>query len=145
RRLEALAAPVGALYEYKEEYLLRELCRGSVLRAVYSRRQLHEAMVEVWSDHFNLHRSQREVRWLKAADDRDVIREHALGRFPELLRASALSPAMLWYLDGRVNRRTRGDEMPNENYARELMELHTLGVDGGYTQHDVMEAARCLT
>src|ERR1041385_6484469 len=62
-----------------------------------------------------------------------------------MLRASALSPAMLWYLDGRVNRRENMAEHPNENYARELLELHTLGVHGGYTQKDVMEVARCLT
>jgi len=62
-----------------------------------------------------------------------------------MVRASAVSPAMLWYLDGRVNRSGKPDERPNENYARELMELHTLGVHGGYTQKDVMEVARCLT
>jgi len=78
-------------------------------------------------------------------DDREVIRAHALGNFRELLRASALSPAMLVYLDGKANRKAQGDEKPNENYARELMELHTLGVHGGYRQKDVMEAARCLT
>jgi uncharacterized protein (DUF1800 family) len=68
-----------------------------------------------------------------------------LGNFRDLLRASAVSPAMLWYLDGRVNRRARPEDKPNENYARELLELHTLGVHGGYTQQDVMEVARCLT
>ena len=76
---------------------------------------------------------------------RHVIRKHALGNFREMLRASALSPAMLWYLDGRANVKRTPDEKPNENYARELMELHTLGVHGGYTQQDVMEVARCLT
>ena len=68
-----------------------------------------------------------------------------MGKFADLLRASAVSPAMLWYLDGRVNRKRNAAEKPNENYARELMELHTLGVHGGYTQQDVMEVARCLT
>ncbi len=68
------------------------------------------------------------------------------GRFRNSLRASAHQrPAMLWYLDGRVNRKQKDADKPNENYARELMELHTLGVHGGYTQHDVMEVARCLT
>src|SRR5207302_4720804 len=109
------------------------------------RRQLYEVMVRFWSDHFNIDPSKGDCKWLKAADDRDVVRAHALGRFSDLLRASALSPAMLWYLDGRVNRRARPDEKPNENYARELLELHTLGVHGGYTQRDVMEVARCLT
>jgi uncharacterized protein (DUF1800 family) len=102
-------------------------------------------MVEFWSDHLNIDVSKGDCAWLKAADDRDVIRAHALGRFPELLRASALSPAMLWYLDGRMNRKARDLDRPNENYARELLELHTLGVRGGYTQRDVMEVARSLT
>jgi uncharacterized protein (DUF1800 family) len=102
-------------------------------------------MVGFWSDHFNIDPSKGECKWLKTADDRDVIRRHALGKFSELLRASALSPAMLWYLDGRVNRKRNSSESPNENYARELLELHTLGVRGGYTQKDVMEVARSLT
>ncbi|MCA9444213.1 MAG: DUF1800 domain-containing protein, partial [Candidatus Omnitrophica bacterium] len=117
----------------------------TILRAVYSKRQLHEVMVNFWSDHFNIDSSKGDCRWLKVADDREVVRKHALGSFPEMLRASALSPAMLWYLDGRVNRKRNTDERPNENYARELLELHTLGVHGGYTQKDVMETARCLT
>lgn len=145
RRLESLNAPLGELFEYKEGFLRNELTRGTVLRAVYSERQLYETMVEFWSDHFNISIFKGDCPWLKAADDRDVIRKHALGKFPELVRASALSPAMLWYLDGRVNRKRNVDERPNENYARELLELHTLGVHGGYTQQDVMEVARCLT
>lgn len=145
RRLEVLHQPPGELYEYKEKYVLEQMTRGAILRAVASRRQLHEVMVDFWSDHFNIDPSKGDCRWLKAADDREVIREHALGNFSALLRASALSPAMLWYLDGRVNRRDRPEDRPNENYARELMELHTLGVYGGYTQQDVMEVARCLT
>jgi uncharacterized protein (DUF1800 family) len=119
--------------------------RATLLRAVMSERQLFEVMVQFWSDHFNIDPSKGECKWLKVADDRDVVRQHALGKFPELLRASALSPAMLWYLDGRVNRRRNPAEKPNENYARELLELHTLGVHGGYTQANVMEVARCLT
>ena len=138
-------ARVGNLYEYKDKRLLEELTRATILRAVLSERQLYEVMVGFWSDHFNIDPSKAECKWLKAADDRDVIRAHALGNFRTLLRASAVSPAMLWYLDGRVNRVARAGEKPNENYARELMELHTLGVHGGYTQQDVMEVARCLT
>ncbi|GMV99439.1 MAG: hypothetical protein AMXMBFR84_05780 [Candidatus Hydrogenedentota bacterium] len=145
RRLESLSAPVGTLFEYKQDYLLREMSEASVLRAVYSKRQLQEVLVEFWTDHFNVSPSKGDCAWLKAADDRDVIRKHALGRFPDMVKASVLSPAMLWYLDGRVNRRATADEQPNENYARELLELHTLGVHGGYSQRDVMEAARCLT
>ena len=145
RRLETLRLPAGELFEYQPDLLLEELTRGTLLRAVYSRRQLYEVMVHFWSDHFNIDASKGDCKWLKVADDRDVIRRHALGRFGDLLRASALSPAMLWYLDGRVNQKRDDEEVPNENYARELLELHTLGVDGGYTQRDVMEVARCLT
>jgi len=138
-------ARVGDLYEYTDRALLQELTRATLLRATLSRRQLYEVMVQFWSDHFNIDPSKGECKWLKTADDRDVIRAHALGNFRDLLRASAVSPAMLWYLDGRVNRSGHPDEKPNENYARELMELHTLGVHGGYTQQDVMEVARCLS
>src|SRR3989442_372228 len=123
----------------------REMTRATILRAVWSERQLYEVMVHFWTDHFNIDCSKADCRWLKAADDRDVIRRHALGRFPDLLRASALSPAMLWYLDGRANRKQQDNDKPNENYARELLELHTLGIHGGYTQRDVMEVARCLS
>ena len=143
--LKDRGARVGELYEYKEKVLLDELTRATVLRAVLSERQLFEVMVQFWTDHFNIDPSKAECKWLKVADDRDVIRAHALGNFRSLLRASALSPAMLWYLDGRVNRLTRTGEKPNENYARELLELHTLGVHGGYGQQDVIEVARCLT
>ncbi|MBI3269689.1 MAG: DUF1800 domain-containing protein [Planctomycetes bacterium] len=145
RRFESLHLPAGDLYEFKKQVAIEELSRAAVLRAVYSRRQLYEVMVEFWTDHFNIDVNKADCGWLKTADDRDVIRKHALGDFRELLRASALSPAMLVYLDGRANKKTRPEEKPNENYARELLELHTLGVHGGYTQRDVMEAARCLT
>ncbi len=145
RRCDSLEQPYGELYEYKERVLLRELTTASVLRAALSQRQLYEVMVEFWSDHFNIDISKGECAWLKVGDDREVIRRHALGRFRDLLRASATSPAMLWYLDGRVNRRATPEERANENYARELLELHTLGVHGGYSQRDVMEASRCLT
>jgi uncharacterized protein (DUF1800 family) len=145
RRFDTLAEPLGELFEYQPKLLHDELMRAALLRAVMSERQLYEVMVEFWSNHFNIDPSKGECKWLKAADDRDVIRRHALGKFPEMLRASALSPAMLWYLDGRANRKRHSSEKPNENYARELLELHTLGVHGGYTQNDVMEVARCLT
>lgn len=119
-----------------------ELLAATISRAAYSRRQLNEAMVEFWSDHFNIYlRKNQFMPFLKLVDDRDVIRPHALGKFQDLLFASARSPAMLVYLDNVQSSR----EAPNENYARELMELHTLGVDGGYTQRDVEELARALT
>lgn len=137
--------PLGEAYEEDAEYLPPVLRRMAILRPVYSRRQLFEVMCEFWSDHFNIDPGKGDCRYTKIADDRDVIRTHALGNFREMVRASALSPAMLWYLDGRANVKRAPGEKPNENYARELMELHTLGVHGGYTQHDVMEVARCLT
>ena len=137
--------PLGEAYEEDAEYLSPVLRRVAILRAVYSRRQLFEVMCEFWSDHFNIDPGKGDCRYNKISDDQLVIRDHALGNFREMLRASALSPAMLWYLDGRANVKRTPTEKPNENYARELMELHTLGVHGGYTQHDVMEVARCLT
>jgi uncharacterized protein (DUF1800 family) len=118
-----------------------ELRSATLLRQIYSRRQLYETVVDFWSDHFNIHVLKGECWYLKTVDDRDVIRPHALGSFRELLSASARSPAMLVYLDNQASDASH----PNENYARELLELHTLGVDGGYTQRDVMELARCLT
>lgn len=144
-KFDAIDEPLGEHYEYDEKKLLDELVGATLLRAVESKRQLYEVMVGFWSDHFNIDPSKSDCRWTKASDDRDVIRAHAMGSFPALLRASALSPAMLWYLDGQANRKRGPQERPNENYARELLELHTLGVRGGYTQQDVMEAARCLT
>jgi len=145
RRFETLDEPLGELFEYQPDLLQNELMRATLTRAVLSERQLYEVMVQFWSDHFNIDPSKGDCKWLKVSDDREVIRKHALGKFSDMLRASALSPAMLWYLDGRVNRRSNMSEKPNENYARELLELHTLGVHGGYTQKDVMEVARCLT
>jgi uncharacterized protein (DUF1800 family) len=116
-----------------------QLRDASIYRSAFSNRQLYERMVEFWSDHFNI--AIDKVGYLKVLDDRDVIRKHALGRFSDLVMASAKSPAMLAYLDQNLSRVGR----PNENYARELMELHTLGVDGGYSQQDVVELSRVLT
>ncbi|MCG8405816.1 MAG: DUF1800 domain-containing protein [Phycisphaerales bacterium] len=119
-----------------------ELIAATTIRAVYSKRQLFERMVEFWTDHFSINQSAgNELRYLKTIDDREVIRTHALGYFRELLRASAKSPAMLLYLDNNSN--VAG--APNENYAREAMELHTLSVNGNYTQQDVEELSRALT
>lgn len=137
--------PLGEHYEEDDDSLPPILRRVTTLRAIYSRRQLFEVMCEFWSDHFNIDPGKGDCRWSKPSDDRDVIRKNALGNFRDMLRASALSPAMLWYLDGQANSLRKKDDKPNENYARELMEIHTLGVHGGYTQQDVMEVARCLT
>lgn len=119
--------------------LRNQLQDATLYRAAYSPRQLYERMVEFWSDHFNI--SYNKVGYLKVVDDRDVIRKHAMGRFSDLLKASARSPAMLAYLDQNLSRAGS----PNQNYVRELMELHTIGVDGGYTQQDVEELARVFT
>ncbi|HLP85206.1 MAG TPA: DUF1800 family protein, partial [Phycisphaerales bacterium] len=106
-------------------FVRNELTEATLVRAVFSKRQLFERMVELWTDHFNIEIAT--VQYYKTADDRDVIRPNALGTFPNLLNASARSPAMLYYLNNDVSTAAN----PNENYARELMELHTLGVDGG--------------
>lgn len=145
-RFESLYFSAGDAYEFRKPVLREELTRHALLRAVYSRRQLFEVMVEFWTDHLNIDLEKGDCIYLKPSDDRDVIRQHALGNFHDLIRASATSPAMLVYLDGKTNKVRRGTtDQPNENYARELMELHTLGVHGGYTQKDVYEAARCLS
>ena len=137
--LEAISN--GLFDDYDRETIPNELRQATLIRQVYSQRQLYELMVEFWSDHFNIYVEKGNCFFLKTVDDREVIRKHALGSFRDLVWASAHSPAMLTYLDNQANEKTA----PNENYARELMELHTLGVDGGYTQQDVMELARCLT
>jgi uncharacterized protein (DUF1800 family) len=170
---------------------IAELSQQKILRAAYSDRQLEEALVDFWFNHFNVFVGKGQVRQYLTEYERDAIRPHVLGRFRDLLGATAESPAMLFYLDNwqstaaegaptaasaRPNRRQafpRGRQpgglqprrlapgrMPpattpppqqtrrrglNENYARELMELHTIGVDGGYTQKDVQEVARAFT
>lgn len=120
---------------------VQELKHAAILRAVHSKRQLYERVVEFFTDHFSIYIKDGSVRMLKPTDEREVIRKHAFGKFGDLLRASMRSAAMLMHLDNDENSK----DGPNENYARELMELHTLGVDGGYGENDVKEAARCLT
>ena len=132
-----------------------ELQAAKIIRAVTSERQLEEVMVDFWFNHFNVFAGKGDVRWYVSAYEREAIRPHALGTFPDLVRATARHPAMLFYLDNWLSARpdfivpagpNRGRKAGlNENYARELMELHTLGVDGGYTQRDVTEVARAFT
>ncbi len=131
------------LTEYQDQVfrVTPQLTGNWIMRAMYSQRQLYERMVHFWSDHFSIFASNSIMVVLKIVDDRDVIRQHAMGRFRDLLGASAHSAAMLVYLDNAES----DQRAPNENYARELMELHTLGVDGGYTETDVKEVARCFT
>ena len=167
--------------------VVQDLQSAKILRAVYSERQLDEVVADFWMNHFNVFAGKGPVKFMLGEYERDVVRPHAWGRFEDLLRATAESPAMLFYLDnwlsadpnapasdraprGGFGRRPFGRRpwfmggalrppAPpagpgpgqarkrglNENYAREIMELHTLGVDGGYTQKDVTEVARCFT
>ena len=132
-----------------------DLLASKLMRAVYSNRQLAEELDDFWFNHFNVYYDKGSDRFLIPAYERDAIRPNVLGKFRDLLEATAKSPAMLFYLDNfqsvgseaAVNARVAKNRRRglNENYGRELMELHTLGVDGGYTQKDVTEVARCFT
>ena len=166
--LEAMNNPVAVVDD--------ELVSGKLLRAVYSERQLQEVMADFWFNHFNVFIGKGADHYLITSYERDVIRPNALGKFEDLLKATAQSPAMLFYLDNWLSvgpnsdvangipknanknfRRAYSRKNPstkqakgkrnglNENYGRELMELHTLGVNGGYTQKDVAEVARVFT
>jgi uncharacterized protein (DUF1800 family) len=158
-----------------QQVVNNELVEGKLLRAVYSNRQLQEVMTDFWFNHFNVFLGKGADHYLLTSYERDVIRPHALGKFEDLLIATAQSPAMLFYLDnwlsvgpnsdvangipprannnwrrrvrnnGRTNQSKGKRNGLNENYGRELMELHTLGVSGGYTQQDVTEVARVFT
>jgi uncharacterized protein (DUF1800 family) len=147
RKLMLLTAP--------QQLVAFDLSEGKLYRAILSNRQLEEQMVDFWYNHFNVFLDKGADRYLVPTYEREAIRPHVLGKFRDLLEATAKSPAMLFFLDnwesvgpapaqrrGNARRPVRG---LNENYARELMELHTLGVDGGYTQNDVTEVARCFT
>ncbi len=132
----------------------QDLMQGKFLRAVYSNRQLEEVLTDFWYNHFNVDIDKGADRYMVTSYERDAIRPHVLGKFKDLLTATAESPAMMFYLDnwqsvGPNAQVAKGPKARkqglNENYGRELMELHTLGVDGGYTQHDVTEVARCFT
>ncbi len=135
---------------------VRELTEAKLYRAIYSEHQLEEQLVDFWFNHFNVSVTKGADRLLTASYERDAIRPNVLGKFRDLLGATASHPAMLFYLDNWQNttpdvpgffakakaKQARGI---NENYARELMELHTLGVDNGYTQDDIIAVARCFT
>jgi len=134
------------------------LAQGKIYRAVESDRQLDEVLADFWYNHFNVDASKGADRYLITAYEHDAIRPHVLGKFRDLLEATANSPAMMFYLDnwqstvprpavgrGAAKNAKQSAKGLNENYARELMELHTLGVDGGYSQKDIVEVARCFT
>jgi len=141
--------------ERRPAVVIAQMQAARITRAVLSERQLEEVMVDFWFNHFNVYAQKGAVRWMLPAYEREAIRPYALGRFRDLVLATARHPAMLFYLDNWLSTRAdlvvaggpdAGRRMGlNENYARELMELHTLGVDGGYTQADVIEVARCFT
>jgi uncharacterized protein (DUF1800 family) len=133
-----------------QQVVQNDLMEGKLLRAIYSNRQLEEVLVDFWYNHFNVFLDKGLDRVLVTSYERDAIRPHVLGKFKDMLTATAENPAMLFYLDNwqsvangvGFGKQKRG---LNENYARELLELHTLGVDGGYTQKDIIEVARCFT
>ena len=141
--LRALANPQGVVTS--------ELQQAKIMRAVYSQRQLLEVMTDFWINHFNVFIFKDRCPYYTTSYERDVIRAHAMGKFYDLLLATAQSPAMLMYLDNWLSvgphspAGKNGQNGLNENYGREVMELHTLGVDGGYSQTDVTELARVLT
>ncbi len=158
---------VMAMYN-PQQVVSQELMQAKLLRATYSQRQLQEVMTDFWMNHFNVFIGKGADRYDTTSYERDVIRPRALGKFEDLLVATAKSPAMLFYLDNwlsvgpdsdaalgiRRDRRNRVRPVQvrkkqqsglNENYGRELMELHTLGVNGGYTQKDVTEVAKVFT
>jgi uncharacterized protein (DUF1800 family) len=163
----------------KPQRVLEELAMAKVTRAIYSERQLQQVLDDFWFNHFNVFAGKGEDRYYLTSYERDVIQPHVLGKFKDLVTATAESPAMLFYLDNflsadpraaarqaaqraarqqmrygrfggpppnqQAQNKKKQDRGLNENYGRELMELHTLGVDGGYTQKDVTEVARCFT
>jgi uncharacterized protein (DUF1800 family) len=146
------AAPPRDPVAMKANTLVAELAEQKIVRAAYSERQLQEVLADFWFNHFNVDARKGRDRFLLTTYERDAIRPHVLGRFRDLLGATAKSPAMLFYLDNWMSADPNGPAVNarntkglNENYARELMELHTLGVDGGYTQKDVTEVARAFT
>ena len=153
-RREAMAA------NQPQQFVNAELIENKLYRAIYSNHQLEEVLVDFWLNHFNVFNGKGQTRVLLTSYERDAIRPHVFGRFKDMLLATARHPAMLIYLDNAQSQAPREDlplpvvgpnQVPprrpglNENYGRELLELHTLGVDGGYTQEDVIAVARAFT
>jgi uncharacterized protein (DUF1800 family) len=147
-----------------EQVVVNELMQAKIVRAIYSERQLDEVLTDFWLNHFNVFINKGADRYLLTSYERDVIRPHVLGKFEDLLVATAKSPAMMFYLDNwlsvgpnsmvalgidphhpYVRKKGKQSSGLNENYGRELMELHTLSVNGGYTQKDVTEVAKVFT
>jgi uncharacterized protein (DUF1800 family) len=170
KHLQDLAKQPGGMntLPFKDQSeIVNEVMEAKMIRAVFSERQLAEQLSDFWFNHFNIFIYKDTDRWYLIPYERDAIRPHVLGKFRDLLEATAKSPAMLVYLDNSSSadphafdrlkmhlvRARPGEKLPplgpkrglNENYGRELMELHTLGVDGGYKQEDVIEVARAFT
>ncbi len=150
-----MAAGVGAQYQIGQE-----LAQAKMVRAILSERQLQEVMTDFWFNHFNIYIGKDSDQWYTTSYERDAIRKNALGKFSDLLLATAQSPAMMVYLDNWLSigpdslangvnpanpRSKPGNKGLNENYGREIMELHTVGVNGGYTQADVTNLSAILT
>jgi len=150
-----MASNIGASYQ-----IINELSQAKILRAVLSERQLQEVMTDFWFNHFNIFIGKDSDQWYTTSYERDDIRRHALGKFRDLLLATATSPAMMVYLDNYLSigpdslangvnpanpNSKKGNRGLNENYGREVMELHTVGVNGGYTQADVTSLSAILT
>jgi uncharacterized protein (DUF1800 family) len=158
RRLTTLGYPIAqvlALFNANNASIgaiLDEFYTAKLMRAVHGRNQLQEVLTDFWFNHFNVFIGDGFDRYATPSYERDAIRPHVLGRFRDLLGATAAHPAMLFYLDNYLSTVSRIDPRTgrlvqglNENYGRELMELHTVGVDAGYTQEHVFDAARCFT
>jgi uncharacterized protein (DUF1800 family) len=150
-----MAAGIGAQYQIGQE-----LAQAKMVRAILSERQLQEVMTDFWFNHFNIYIAKDSDQWYTTSYERDAIRKNALGKFSDLLLATAQSPAMMVYLDNWLSigpdslangvnpanpRSKPGNKGLNENYGREIMELHTVGVNGGYTQSDVTNLSAILT
>jgi uncharacterized protein (DUF1800 family) len=152
---QGMAAGVGAQYQIGQE-----LAQAKLVRAILAERQLQEVMTDFWFNHFNIYIAKDSDQWYTTSYERDVIRKNALGKFGDLLLATAQSPAIMVYLDNWLSigpdslangvnpanpRSKPGNKGLNENYGREIMELHTVGVNGGYTQADVTNLSAILT
>ncbi|AGY58893.1 DUF1800 domain-containing protein [Gloeobacter kilaueensis] len=157
RRFQAAGAAPQLDEQQRQDYrqnlrlVVEQAATARLMQALSSPRQLQEVMTDFWFNHFNVYAGKGLTRLWVGAYEQEAIRPYALGRFRDLLAATAAHPAMLFYLDNWLN---TGPATPgargrftglNENYARELLELHTLGVDGGYSQQDVTELARIFT
>jgi len=141
RRLDALWMDPHEMWDLPENMIVGQLQQAGILRAAHGTNGLSERLADFWTNHFNIYGRKGLSAFRIGRVLQTAIRPNVLGNFGTMLRAVAHNPAMLVYLDNQVN----VEGVPNENYARELMELHTLGVHGGYTQKDVREVARCFT